>query len=75
MRRFDDSEGRPWEVVAGRESWGAIFAIFIPVEGDGGVRQTALKASSYDEANVELGRLSQASLRELLERSTPKDLE
>jgi hypothetical protein len=72
MRRFTDRAGGSWEVVAGRESWGAIFALFIPVNDPGPLRQTPLKASSYEEANVELGGLDDEALQALLDRSDPK---
>lgn len=71
MRSFVDAEGREWEVVAGRESWGQIFAIFLPRDG-GEVRQTMLSASSYGAANAELDGLDEGDLRELLERASPK---
>lgn len=74
MRRFTDATGRDWEVVAGRESWGALFAIFVPVGRDGAVRQTPLSASSYEDANRELGGLEEPELRDLLRRSEPKTL-
>lgn len=74
MRRFTDATGRDWEVVAGRESWGALFAIFVPVGRDDAVRQTPLSASSYEDANRELGGLEESDLRDLLRRSEPKTL-
>jgi hypothetical protein len=74
MRRFTDTTGRDWEVVAGRESWGALFAIFVPVGGEEAVRQTPLSASSYEDANRELGGLEESELRDLLRRSEPKTL-
>ena len=85
MRRFDDHEGQSWEVVAGRESWGALVAIFIPVErpadargtsgkgADGiAMRQAPLSASSYEAATAEFDRLDDTGLRDLLLRSEPK---
>lgn len=85
MRRFDDHEGRSWEVVAGRESWGALVAIFIPVEGlhdprdakgevtEGiAMRQAPLTASSYEAATSEFDRMDDGELRDLLLRSEPK---
>lgn len=74
MRRFDDPEGRAWEVVAGRESWGSFFAIFIPVEGhaDAPVLQAPLAATSYEEAALVLDGLEVQALRDLLRRSHPK---
>lgn len=82
MRSFEDRDGRRWDVVVGRESWGAIFAIFVPVgsayapdEGGPVIRQLQLRAKAYDEANRELGGASEEELREMLERSDPKSLE
>jgi hypothetical protein len=75
VRRFVDDSGREWEVVAGRESWGAIYAIFVPVTGEQDVRQTQLQASSYEEANLEIDGLDESDLREMLQRSDPKRLE
>jgi hypothetical protein len=74
MRRFDDDDGQSWEVVAGRESWGALFAIFIPVDGPEGLdmRQAPLSASSYEEATADFDVLDDVGLRELLGRSEPK---
>ena len=81
MRRLEDANGRIWDVVVGRESWGALYAIFVPkaVSADGAepttspeVRQAPLDASAYADANEELEAMTDAALRELLARSTPK---
>lgn len=72
MRRFDDDGGRRWEVVAGRESWGALFAIFLPVDAGPDVRQAPLAAASYEEAAALFESLDDAALRALLARSEPK---
>lgn len=75
MRTFEDGSGARWDVVAGRESWGAIFAIFVPREASsGGIRQAPLKASGYDEAVRELRDVDVAALRALLDASEPKTL-
>lgn len=74
MRRFQDREGRDWEVVVGRESWGAFFAIFVPRGHDAGVRQSMLDAGSQEEAARELDGLGRDGLRELLGESSPKEL-
>lgn len=74
MRRFQDRDGRSWEVVAGRESWGAIVALFIPVEGADEIRQAPLEASGYELAELELDRLGEVGLQDLLDRSAPKTL-
>lgn len=74
MRRFSDARGQAWDVVVGRESWGNLYALFIP-SGRGRsdpVRQTLLHAAGYDAAQQELTEMDEAALRELFERSTPK---
>jgi hypothetical protein len=72
VRTFADDAGRGWDVVAGRESWGAIVAIFVPRAGQAEVRQAILEATSYGEAEAVLGALDEARLRELLRDSEPK---
>lgn len=84
MRSFEDEDGRVWDVVAGRESWGAVFAIFIPrrgssddatgERGETGPRQTPLQATGYAQANRELENLDDDGLRQLLARSDPKTI-
>jgi hypothetical protein len=75
MRRFKDAEGREWEVVAGRESWGRLVAILIPVDGRTAIRQATLLASSYEEADREIEARTDEELRSLLAGSDPKTLE
>lgn len=73
MRRFRDGEGREWEVVVGRESWGAFFAIFVPRGHDAPVRQSLLDAGSQSEASRAVDERDEGALRELLEGSRPKE--
>lgn len=87
MRTFTDERGRGWDVVAGRESWGSIVALFIPrADGAGGaggagapdgargaIRQAPLRASGYEQGNRELARCTEEELQELLDRSVPKE--
>jgi hypothetical protein len=73
MRKFRDREGRGWDVVLGRESWGALLALFIPERSDVPARQAMLRASAYDAAMQELDELDDGALQELLERSVVKD--
>lgn len=76
MRSFVDRVGRTWDVVAGRESWGAVFAIFIPDtadEPDPVIRQTLLVGTGYGEATAELDAMSEEELRAMLDRSEPKN--
>lgn len=72
MRDFTDEAGRRWQVVVGRESWGAIFAIFVPRGHDAPPRQAPMRASGYGAANEELGRLTEEDLRGMLASSEPK---
>lgn len=74
MRRFTDRDGHPWEVVAGRESWGAIVALFIPTRDGVEIRQAPLSASGYETAEQELDRMGEGGLQELLDASQPKTL-
>lgn len=71
MRRFVDSEGREWDVVLGRESWGALLALFVP-RGGGTARQAMLRSSDYNAAQLELESLDEARLAALLETSVEK---
>ncbi len=75
VRRFDDASGRSWEVVAGRESWGALVALFVPLEPGESVREVALRMDSYEVAHRELDAMDEGALRALLERSVPKSME
>lgn len=75
MRRFADADGREWELVAGRESWGRLVAILIPVDGKSEIRQAPLRALAYDEADREIETMTDEELRALLVGSDPKTLE
>ncbi len=75
MRRYTDSEGRAWDVVVGRESFGALYAIFAPAPGNHHPpRQTPLAGDSSGEAGRELDALSDDEMADLFERSEPKRL-
>ena len=71
MREFIDRDGTRWDVVLGRESWGAMVLLFVPA-GSGQVRQAAFPASSYDTGVTELDELSTEGLQQLLDASQPK---
>jgi hypothetical protein len=75
MRRFSGNDGREWEVVVGRESWGTVVAIFVPMEGGGSPRQTLLEATTTDEALRNLRLIPEEKLRVLLEQSNVKTME
>ena len=72
MRRLDGEDGRVWDVVLGRESWGSIFAIFVPFEAGASARQAPLRSRDLREASRELDEMDLPALRDLLKRSVPK---
>lgn len=74
MKRFQDREGVEWEVVAGRESWGAIVALFVPAREGPEIRQAPLAAAGYGDATILLESMSVAELQDLLDGSAPKTL-
>ncbi len=71
MRRIEDEAGARWDVVLGRESWGALYALFVPV-GAGEARQALLRSAGYNSAQQELDEMSEERLLELLRNSEPK---
>lgn len=73
MRRFEDRGGRLWDVIIGRESWGANVALFVPVGRDDSVRQTVLRSASFEEAVIELDGMSDDRLQELLDVAAIKE--
>ena len=75
MRVFVDEDARHWDIVVGRESWGALFALFIPAGGDEGIRQTMLQSASYEDATRLLQHAEEAELADLFQRSEPKRLD
>jgi hypothetical protein len=76
MRRHTDRSGRVWDVVVGRESFGALYALFVPAgDSRGELRQALLRAESQTAAEQELAALSAEELEALLERSEPKRME
>jgi hypothetical protein len=73
MRRFDDDDGRRWDVVLGRESWGALYALFVPAGHDAPIRQALLRAVAHDAAQHELDDMSGEELSALFRASTIKE--
>lgn len=71
LRRYVDEQGREWDVVLGRESWGSLLALFVP-RGEGVARQAMLAASDYNAAQQELDALDEAALAEMLRVSVEK---
>lgn len=76
MRRYTDPRGRTWDVVVGRESFGALYALFVPAaETRAETRQTLLQSDSQTAARESLGAMSDDEMNELFERSEPKRLQ
>ena len=73
MRRFTDPQGDLWDVVIGRESWGTICALFVPVRAGAAVRQTVLPATGTEAAGQLVDEMDDNALVALLHRSTLKD--
>lgn len=76
MRRYTDPRGRSWDVVVGRESFGALYALFVPAaETRAETRQTLLQADSQTAARESVEAMSQDELNDLFDRSEPKRLQ
>jgi hypothetical protein len=75
VRSFLDPEGREWEVVVGRESWGTVVAIFFRKRASEPPRQALLTVSSSDEGNRLLLAMTEEELQALLAASDPKPTE
>jgi hypothetical protein len=74
MRRFEDRAGTFWDVIVGRESWGANYALFVPATGTAAdVRQAILRGASFEDAVTELDDLDDEGLQRLLDNSTIKE--
>jgi hypothetical protein len=74
MRRFEDRAGRFWDVIVGRESWGANYALFVPAAGTvADVRQAILRGASFEDAVAELDGLDDQGVQMLLDISTIKE--
>lgn len=75
MRRYTDSRGRDWDVVVGRESFGALYALFVPAgETRAETRQTLLAQDSKAKAQAAIETMSDEEMDELYDRSEPKRL-
>lgn len=72
MRRFKDESGGVWDAVVGRESWGAVVALFVPRSGDGPARQASIPADGFEEATSWMESCSDDELRARLAESTEK---
>ena len=70
MRAFDDLDGRRWQVVLGKESWGTLVLLFSP-DGGGDTRTSVLSAETMLAASAELDAMSDDDLRARLRDSRP----
>jgi hypothetical protein len=72
MRLIEDAEGRSWDVMVGRESWGALALIF-SLRGDNENRTVPIAAETLRDAERELAALTDDDLRLRLADSRPWD--
>lgn len=72
MRLIEDGEGRSWDVMVGRESWGALALIF-SLRGDNENRTVPIAAETLRDAERELADLTDDELRLRLAESRPWD--
>ena len=72
MRRFEDESGAVWDAVVGRESWGAVVALFVPRTGGTVARQASIPARGFEAATAWMESCSYDDLRARLRDSTEK---
>lgn len=72
MRRFQDESGEVWDAVVGRESWGAVVALFVARTGGAAARQASIPANGFEEATAWMESCSDDDLRARLDESTLK---
>jgi len=70
VRPLQDEQGRRWQVVLGKESWGTLVLIFTPV-ADGEPRTSVLASETMRAATAELDTMSDDDLRARLRDSRP----
>lgn len=75
MRRYTDPRGRDWDIVVGRESFGALYALFVPSgETRAETRQALLQEESKPQAQAAVEAMSDSEVDDLFERAEPKRL-
>ncbi|MEO6529174.1 MAG: hypothetical protein ABIP93_21320 [Gemmatimonadaceae bacterium] len=70
MRAFVDAQGRRWQVVLGKESWGTLVLLFSPDVG-GDSRTSVLHSETMRAASAELDAMTDDDLRARLTESRP----
>lgn len=76
MRHWNDPRGQEWDVVIGRESWGALCVLFVPrsAASDEAPRQAPLEAEDHMAAETELAGMSEDEMEALFRASKPKEI-
>lgn len=70
MRIVEDAEGRSWDVMVGRGSWGALVLLF-SLRGANENRTAELASETVRQAEQELAALSDDEVRARLADSKP----
>jgi len=70
MRILEDAEGRTWDVMVGRGSWGSLVLLF-SLRGPNENRTVDLASETARQAERELAALTDDELRERLAASVP----
>ena len=70
MRIVEDAEGRSWDVMVGRGSWGSLVLLF-SVRGANENRTADLASETVRQAEQELSALSDDEVRARLADSKP----
>lgn len=70
MRVIEDGEGRSWDAIVGRGSWGSLVILF-SLRGPNENRTFDLASETVRQAEQELAALTDDELRERLAGSKP----
>ena len=76
MREFVDATGERWDVILGRESWGAFYLLFVPGgerRSDVPVRRAIVEEESQVEASRMLMGATEEELQAFFQRSEPRE--
>ncbi len=70
MREFVDADGRVWDAVVGKESWGTLVIIFSPRD-TGVAMKSILRAETSFDAEREVADMTEKELRDRLAVAQP----
>lgn len=73
MRRFRDANEAEWDVVIGKESWGTLCALFVPVAAGVQIRQVVLSAATALDAESQIDEMNDVALNRLLARAAIRE--